>query len=124
MIQSITGSLVGYILAHKWLLTIFNFLLPLAVYFETGPVSAFATYIGYFLVVSLAMHMKREADMKDAMHEALGPILKKVANKEMREGTLKNGDKFQSIKIDLDNLDNLDDLDEKIKEQIDKVTKH
>lgn len=123
MLHKLTTSLIGAVLGSRILLTIFNILIPIAIYFEAGPVSAVATYFGMFLVISLTMHLKRESDREEAMQEAIGPLIKDM----IKDG---HGTKSKTTEFDTGDYKgsitaiNLDDLPDEIKEMIENQEKN
>lgn len=116
--KSITSSIIGHILGNKWILMALNIVIPIAIYFEAGPVSAIAAYFGYFLLVSLAMHLKREADREKSMHEILGSTIKD-ALKKAGETTDFETDDYKGSITEI----KFDDLPEEIREMMDKKEK-
>ena len=118
MLQSLTTSLIGHTLGNKHLLTIFNILIPIAVYFEAGPVSAVTTYFGFFLVVSLAMHLKRASDREDMMNEVLKDTLGGALKDAIKKGKTQKFD-TEDAEVHVTEV-NFDDLPDEIRQMIDR----
>lgn len=110
-IHKISGILLNWVMNNKYVLLTLNILLPVAVYFEAGPVSAFVTYFGFFLVVSMAMSQAKEENEKDMMGAAIKEMLGSKAETTNFETDEYSGS-ITKMKID--------DLPDEIKEMIDK----
>ncbi len=89
--EKIIGPLTSYIMKSYWLLKILAFVLPVAVYFEAGPVSALITLFAYHLVIGLALHAKQAHDLNEATMEILGPKIEEM---------IKNGETSGVFKVD------------------------
>ena len=126
ILHEASGAVLTWAMNNKYILLTLNILLPTAIYFEAGPVSAFTAYFGFFLVVSIAMGIAREdhekAEMTKAIKEALGASLDESLGPHLkRKG--ENVTEFETenykgsiTTLDADNLP--DDLPDEIKELI------
>ena len=91
-IHKISGAILTWAMNNKYILMTLNVLLPVAVYFEAGPVSAFITYFGFYLVISMAMAVARDDQMKEEMQEALRPHMEEIL-KDIRDMDKKSNEK-------------------------------
>ena len=86
ILHKLTGTILTWVLENKYILLVLNILLPVAIYFEAGPVSAAATYFGFFLLISIAKSLHRDEQMKEEMHKAMEPHLESILNKIKKSG--------------------------------------
>lgn len=81
-IHNFSGEILTWVMNNKYILLTLNLLLPVAVYFEAGPVSAFITYFGFYLVISIAMAIARETREKEEMMNEIAPHLADLFKEE------------------------------------------
>lgn len=61
MLQKLTIKILATIINSNFTLMLINLLLPVAIYFETGIITAITSYFAFFLLFTVAKHSAREA---------------------------------------------------------------
>ena len=137
--DNIMSFILRHLLSNKYVLSALNWVIPIAIYFEAGIVSAVFAFFTFFLLIALTMELKRKSDKRRAssmIDEVLGEALKDTLQKVKERGNNKttsfDTDDFSGTMTEV-SFDDLPDQikamikareEEEEKEDTENVTKH